>query len=275
VDYATADVTARAGVDYTAVSGTFHFAPGEGQRTVSIPILNNDAYQGERFFHLDFWDRTAGIRWPSLSSAGIHIIEDDPGLTFSQTNYWVSSDAISADGNGAWVANVQRHGDLTDPLTVQCQLLAGTAVAGQDFVATNMSLLFQPAQNEIQVIAPVLRNEQAVEDRTLLLVLNHPDPNVSLATDATAMLTILGQPRPPAFIPGSATLDRSGHLRVQCDVWSRSYVQIQASTNLVDWIQVGYVYRELNAGPVYFDDPDAWKYPGRFYRIPLSQGSGD
>jgi uncharacterized delta-60 repeat protein len=275
VDYATADSTARAGVDYTAVSGTFHFAPGVLEQTVSIAIINNDAYQRERFFHLDLWDRTAGIRWPSASGAGIHIIEDDPGLTFSQTTYWVSSDAISTNGNGAWVANVQRPGDLTDLLTVQCQLLAGTAVAGQDFVATNMTLRLEPAQYEIQVIAPVLRNEQAVEDRTLFLVLNHPNPNVSLATDATAMLTILGQPRPPAFIPGSATLDRSGHLRVQCDVWSRSYVQIQASTNLVDWIYVGYVYREPNAGPVYFEDPDAWKYPGRFYRILQYDGSGD
>jgi hypothetical protein len=34
---------------------------------------------------------------------------------------------------------------------------------------------------------------------------------------------------------------------------------------------------DLNAGlsPVFFEDPDAWKYPGRFYRLPVYQGSPD
>lgn len=39
VDYATADQTATAGVDYTAVSGTLTFAPGETSKTVVVPIL--------------------------------------------------------------------------------------------------------------------------------------------------------------------------------------------------------------------------------------------
>ena len=39
VDYATADNTATAGVDYTATSGTLTFTPGQTSKTVVVPIL--------------------------------------------------------------------------------------------------------------------------------------------------------------------------------------------------------------------------------------------
>ena len=41
VDYETADRTATAGADYTAVGGTLTFAPGDTEQTVSVPILDD------------------------------------------------------------------------------------------------------------------------------------------------------------------------------------------------------------------------------------------
>ncbi len=41
VDYATSDVTATAGDDYTATSGTLTFAAGETSKTVSVPVLDD------------------------------------------------------------------------------------------------------------------------------------------------------------------------------------------------------------------------------------------
>jgi hypothetical protein len=38
VTYSTADGTAQAGVDYQAVSGTLTFAPGQTQKTISVPV---------------------------------------------------------------------------------------------------------------------------------------------------------------------------------------------------------------------------------------------
>jgi hypothetical protein len=40
VDFATEDVTAIAGVDYAAVSGTLTFAPGDTFLTITVPVLN-------------------------------------------------------------------------------------------------------------------------------------------------------------------------------------------------------------------------------------------
>ena len=41
VDYATRDVTATAGADYTAMSSTLTFEPGERSGTVSVPVLDD------------------------------------------------------------------------------------------------------------------------------------------------------------------------------------------------------------------------------------------
>ena len=50
VDYRTEDVTATAGSDYTARSGTLRFAPGDTEKTVSVPILDDaEPDDGETF----------------------------------------------------------------------------------------------------------------------------------------------------------------------------------------------------------------------------------
>ena len=41
VDYATADGTALVGADYTAASGTLTFEPGETEKTVNVPVLDD------------------------------------------------------------------------------------------------------------------------------------------------------------------------------------------------------------------------------------------
>ena len=46
VDYATSDGTATAGSDYTAASGTLSFAPGETEKTVSVPVLDDGHDEG-------------------------------------------------------------------------------------------------------------------------------------------------------------------------------------------------------------------------------------
>ena len=52
VDYATADGTAKAGEDYTAVSGTLTFVAGERVKTVAVPILDDGHDEGHETFVL-------------------------------------------------------------------------------------------------------------------------------------------------------------------------------------------------------------------------------
>jgi hypothetical protein len=50
VDYATSDVTASAGLDYTATSGTLTFTPGRVFQSVSVPILADAVAEGTETF---------------------------------------------------------------------------------------------------------------------------------------------------------------------------------------------------------------------------------
>ena len=48
VDYATSDVTATSGLDYTGTTNTLSFAPGEKVKLVSVPILNDGIKEADQ-----------------------------------------------------------------------------------------------------------------------------------------------------------------------------------------------------------------------------------
>ena len=52
VDYATSDGTAKAGADFTATADTLTFAPGVTEKTVSVPVLDDDVDEDKETFTL-------------------------------------------------------------------------------------------------------------------------------------------------------------------------------------------------------------------------------
>ena len=78
VDYATADGTATAGEDYTAVSGTLVFAAGETAKTVRVPLLDDAVDEGDETFLLRLSNpRGAYLRKMHREATGT-IRNDDP-----------------------------------------------------------------------------------------------------------------------------------------------------------------------------------------------------
>ena len=60
VRYATRDGTARKGEDYRRTRGTLTFAPGETERTVSVPVIDDAVDEGEETFTLRL-SRATGV----------------------------------------------------------------------------------------------------------------------------------------------------------------------------------------------------------------------
>jgi Calx-beta domain-containing protein len=271
VEYTTFDGSARAGLDYEAVSGSLTFAPGEEEKSLLIPIVNDSTYRGNRSFEVRLRDVTSGERGLTTATAFLDIVEDDPGLTFSRMNYWVYGGQIATNGTPWRLEFVERHGDLSVPLTVECKVSAGTAIPGVDFIPTNVTIYFAPNNFEAVVLLPLLPRDQTTPDRTVLLRLINPNPDISLATDSAAVLTILGPSVPPYFLPGQGAMDQKGRLRWACHLRPGQWIGIETSSNLVDWTYLTWIYLDPGAGldPVFFEDPDAWKHPGRFYRLPV------
>ncbi len=79
VDYATADGTAKAGEDYTAVSGTLRFAPGETERTVAVPILDDAIDEGKEKFRLRL-SNPQGAYLRNMHREAVGVIKNDDPL---------------------------------------------------------------------------------------------------------------------------------------------------------------------------------------------------
>jgi hypothetical protein len=78
VHYATADVTAQAGADYTAVSGTLTFGPGETSKTFDVPISTDSLIEQTEGLNLVLSDPVGISTYGSPSLAALRIIDVPP-----------------------------------------------------------------------------------------------------------------------------------------------------------------------------------------------------
>jgi hypothetical protein len=80
VDYATADGTAKAGLDYTAVSGTLDFPEGSFSRTITIPILDDQVREGSEQFSIILSNPTGEVDLAPISSGVVTIADNEVRL---------------------------------------------------------------------------------------------------------------------------------------------------------------------------------------------------
>ena len=126
VGYATADGTATAGEDYTAVSGTLTFAPGETSKTVSVPIIDDSISDSGETFTLTLSNAVVASlgQWPT-----------DIAIADAEATGTISDDDES-DSLTARFENVPESHDGSTAFTVELHFsedipgLSYTTVAG-------------------------------------------------------------------------------------------------------------------------------------------------
>ena len=193
VAYNSSDVTATAGDDYTAVSDSLTFAPGQTSLTFTVPItddtLSNELTEDVELALSNPTDALLGASNP----ATLTITDDDgqPNVEFSRTTYQVDENA----GPATITAILDAPSALT--VTVAYTSSDITATAGDDYTAVSDSLTFAPGQTSLTFTVPItddgLTNE-STED--VALALSNPT-GALLGASNPAMLTITdddGQP---------------------------------------------------------------------------------
>jgi hypothetical protein len=113
VQYSTANVTALAGSDYTATTGTLTFNPGVTSQTISIPILNDSVNEANETFTLKLTSPTNAI------------------LGGTATVTTTITDTLSASTTTTLAANVENL-TLTDSSTI-----SGTGNTGNNVLTGN------------------------------------------------------------------------------------------------------------------------------------------
>ena len=171
VSYGTRDGTAVAGEDYQASEGVLTFAPGESNRTLSVSLVDDAVHEPTETFTVTLSSaENADI---ALASAVGRIADDDGLPTLSVV--------VGAGREGA-VAEfvVTLAGSGSEPVTVGYATMDGTAVAGEDYLATEGALTLAPDGAPMTVSVTLLTDGVDEPDETFVLQLRSPT-NATLA----------------------------------------------------------------------------------------------
>ncbi len=183
VSFATTNGTAVAGVDYTATNGTLVFANGIQTTIFNVQINNNNLITGNRTFSLNLSSPTPPGQLAYPSNQLVTIVDNNSGLSFSSPTYTVLKNGVAA------TITVLRTDNTNTVSSVNFATANGTAVAGQDYFATNGTLVFANGQTSQTFSVTVINNTVVQPDKTVLLQLSSPVNGV-LMTPYAATLTI-------------------------------------------------------------------------------------
>jgi hypothetical protein len=81
VHYSCADLTASSGADYTPVTGTLAFASGEDEKTLHVPILDDNETEGDERFLVQLDSPTGNAALGGPDQAQITIVDDETART--------------------------------------------------------------------------------------------------------------------------------------------------------------------------------------------------
>jgi len=144
VIYKTKEGTAKASTDYKHVEGTLDFGPGETQKFIEVPIVDDVNYETEEDFFVELHLVDNSTTMLGDSFATVVIIDDDkPGvLSFDKTDIEVpeATDDVSVS------VKVNRIGGGSGRITCKFYCEDDSAIADFDYVKTSGELVFEPGQ---------------------------------------------------------------------------------------------------------------------------------
>jgi Calx-beta domain len=195
VDYQTSDGSATAGSDYTATSGTLHWAAGDSaDKTFTVPVRWDGRAEGSESISLVLTNPGGGSDLGPNTAAVIRI--GDAGASGPLA---LSSSAYSV-GEAAGVVTItaRRSGNLGGPVTVDYATNNGTATAGSDYTAAGGTLTFGPGEATKSFAVHVTSDSAHEGNETFQVTLSHAGGGASLGSPAGATVTITDDDAAPA-----------------------------------------------------------------------------
>ena len=183
VNYSTTNLTAVAGVNYTAASGTLVFNPGETIKSFNIGTLRDPRVTGDLSFIVNLSSPTPPAQLLTFSAI-VTLLDADPGIAFTNANF-------SAFKSGSNVLiSVYRTNANTGIVAVNYATSNGTAVAGVDYIPVNGTLTFSNGVGAQSFAITVISNRLVQGDRNFTVNLLNPTGGAQLIPPSTATVTI-------------------------------------------------------------------------------------
>lgn len=181
----TQDGDATAPADYAAFDGVLQFAHGEWIRTVDIPLVLDDANEGNEEFAVELLTPTgATIADPG---AKVVLFDHDDGYPFLSIGDSNVVEPASGQGMATFVIALSQS---DHDVSVGYETFDGSAVAGADYVATSGLVTFAAAgPRTLSVQVPVLADSLGEGDETFhLRLIWQGEPMVAYISEGQATI---------------------------------------------------------------------------------------
>lgn len=189
VDYfTTTNGTAVAGTDYTPSSGTVTFNPGETNKSLQIPIINNNLPEGNRTVIVALTNALgSALASPSNSTLTIIDTVQAPGQFALSTNSFTA-----AEGSGFVAIQIVRFNGSSGDVNVNFSTTnSGTATPGVNYVTTNGSVKFFAGVDTVKTIyVPLIDNNLVQGTVNFSVNISLPPGAATLASPSNAIVSI-------------------------------------------------------------------------------------
>jgi Ca2+-binding RTX toxin-like protein len=175
------------GSDFTLSNSQITIPNGTTTGSAIFTILDDNFTEGNETAILELFNPSAGIQLGNTTT-NITIIDNDilPIVGFSQPTYLITEDGFAIGEN----IGLNRTGDLSQPSTVEVQLVDDTAISNFDFDPNPIVVNFAVNQ-ETAIVNPIIFDDDEVEfEESLQLQLN-PIENAEIDNQNTSSITIL------------------------------------------------------------------------------------
>jgi hypothetical protein len=170
INYATADNSAVAGLDYTETAGTLTFAPGETSQPLPVAVLGDRLGEPEESFVVNI--STSNSYAQIGDSFGFAWIADnEPSIIISDS--YLSGSTITF--------YVTLSVPYDEVVTVDFATMDGSAIAGVDYVAASEKLTFDKFETSKTITIDVL--DPTVSDNYFFVQLSGATTNALIRTN--------------------------------------------------------------------------------------------
>ena len=186
VAYATSDITAEAGDDYTETSGTLTFTAGETVMAIIVPILDDAIYEPTERFDVTLSNPT-GATLPAFPGARVNIVDDESPPTASIGNVTVDEGA----GTMTLTLNLSHESSRRTPYRTQTSYIGGTATQGADyvnFISGGEARITVPAGDTQASLDITITDDTAAESSETITIRWDNDPTGISNGDATPIV---------------------------------------------------------------------------------------
>jgi len=185
--YATSDVTATAGVDYAAKSGTASITAGKTSVTISVPIYGDTNFESDETFKLTLSNLSSNATFTQSVATGTIVNDDAPPPVQISINDIQVTEGNSGTTSAVFTVSLDKASPV--PVAVDYYTYGITATPGSDYNAQFGTLSIPAGAITGTITVPVYGDVEVEDDETFQLNLYNATGGAAIS-DSQGICTI-------------------------------------------------------------------------------------